>query len=196
MRSIGIIIVFAAALLAAACVPETESFLSEPGKLDKRLIGTWYFQERNGNTTLLDIGFGEDKRLRIVWLDFLPINTLPNKMREEAPVRWLRYTGFTTRLDGRRYINLRLINARWPRKAPKRFIMRYWLSKKGQLRIAFMSTKKVRQAIKSGKLAGRDAKYSPLITASRKSLVAFIRKHGPEAFEKPSRPVRRLQVGK
>ena len=193
-RSAHIVIVLAA-LLVAACVPETESFLSEPGKLDKRLIGTWYFHERSDSTTLLNIRRGEDKdkRLRIVWLEFRPDRTLGNK---EGPVQWLRYSGFTTRLGGQRLINMQLIKARWPDRQPKRFIMRYWHSKNRQLRFAFMSTKKVREAIKTGKLTGRDEKSAPVITADRKSLIAFIRKHGKAAFEKPSRPMRRMIVNR
>lgn len=195
MRAIGIAAVAAAALLAGACVPETQSFLSEPGKIDKRLIGMWYFQERNGNTTLLDIRAGEakDKRLRIVWLGFKPDDAIDDK---QGPARWLHYSGFTTRLGGRRYINLQLIKANWFGRAPKRFIMRYWIFKKRRLRFAFMSTRRVRQAITSGKVAGRNEQFAPVITADRKSLIAFIRKGGGKAFEKPSLPMRRLVVSR
>ncbi len=50
----------------------------------------------------------------------------------------------------------------------------------------------MRRAIKSGKLAGRDEQFAPLITADRKSLIAFIRKNAKTAFEKPSLPMRRM----
>jgi len=193
MRAIGVVVVFAAALLVAACVPETESFLSEPGKLDKRLIGTWYFQERNDNSTLLNINAGDGKHLRIVWLEFRPGRTLDSK---EGPVQWLRYSGFTTRLDGRTYINMQLVKAQWPDRPPKRIIMRYWYSKKRGLRFAFMSTDNVRKAIRAGKLAGRDEKFAPVITAKRKALIAFIRKNGKTAFNKPSQAMRRMRVSK
>ncbi len=137
MRATGIVAVVVAALLAGACVPETKSFLSGPGKIDRRVLGTWYFLEDNGSSTIVDIRAGKDKLLRLVWLGFKPDDAINDK---QGPARWLLYSGFTTRLGGRRYINLQLLKANWVGRPPKRFIMRYWYSKKSRLRFAFMST--------------------------------------------------------
>lgn len=194
LRSARIIVVFAA-FFAAACVPETETFLSDPGAQpnDKRLVGTWYWLDRDGSeVVILTVRRTENKRLSVIWTEMKPRRV---NDESEPPVQFARYLGHTTRLGKARFVNLTLVDRKaWKTGTPKRFIMRYWLGKKG-LRIAFMKNGVFKDAVKEGKLAGRLVKDGVIITAKREALIAFIRKTGlNKAFAEPTKPMRRMSA--
>jgi hypothetical protein len=192
LKKARFLVVFAA-LFAAACVPETETFLSDPGAqpLDARVLGTWYTLERDGReAVILTVRRTKDQRFSVIWTELKPENV---RSERDHPVQYVRYTGFTTQLDKAHYVNLRLVDrAGWKSETPTRFIMRYWLGKDG-LRIAFMRLEVFKKAVKEGRLAGRLVKDGVLITAKREALIAFIRKTGPgNAFHEPTKPLHRL----
>jgi hypothetical protein len=193
LRRARILVVFAA-FLAAACVPESETFLSNPGAqpLDGRLVGTWYWLERDGReAVILTVRRAGDKRFSVIWTELKPRRT---HEANDPPVQFVRYAGHTTRIGKARFANLTLVDRKsWKSGTPKSFIMRYWLGKQG-LRLAFMKNKVFRDAVKEGRLAGRLTKYGVIITAERKALIAFIHKTGlGNSFDKPTKPLRRLR---
>ena len=192
LRKARILAVFAA-LFVAACVPETETFLSDPGEqpIDARVLGTWYTLERDGReAVILTVRRTRDQRISVIWTELKPRNV---RSEHDRPVQFVRYTGFTTQIDKANFVNLRLVDRRsWKSGAPTRFIMRYWLTKEG-LRIAFMKDDVFKKAVKTGKLAGRLTEDDVLITAKREALIAFIREVGVDkAFAKPTKPLHRL----
>ena len=195
MRSLARVIVVVAGVLAAACVPETDSFLSEPGEqpVDERLNGFWYSLNRSGTIQItLSIQYDDDNnKLSITWLQLMPSQPIS---KTEKPVAWLRYVGHTTKLDGQRYINLSLRHAEWPHEVPKRMIMRYWIDQDGGLRMALMDERRVKKAIEAGELKGSLPKKGfPRITSDRKMLIAYIKRMTPDkAFRRWSKPMRRL----
>lgn len=188
------LIVLAASLLAAACVPESEQFLSEPGAepLDTRLVGMWYFRERRGHeATIVSIRKQDDTHFAVTWVDVNARDREP----AEAPTRWLRYTAHTTRLGKDTFINLENTGGAWPDRIPARLVVRYWVEPGKGLRIAFMHYEEVKKAIETGALAGKVEKSTVRLTAGRAELVAWIRRLGPDkAFGKPSEPLRPLAV--
>lgn len=193
LRPVRILVVFAA-LFAAACVPETETFLSGPGAqpLDGRLVGTWYWLEGDGReAVILTVRRGGDKRFNVIWTELKP-----RRAHEEGdpPVRFLRYKAHTTRLGKAHFVNLTLVDRKaWKSGVPHSLIMRYWLGKQG-LRIAFMKNDVVRAAVKEGRLAGRLLKRGVVITAKREALIAFMRKTGlGKSFAEPTKPLRRMR---
>lgn len=193
LRPTRILVVFAA-LFAAACVPETETFLSSPGAqpLDGRLVGTWYWLEGDGReAVILTVRRGGDKRFNVIWTELKPRRTHDGG---DPPVRFLRYKAHTTRLGKAHFVNLTLVDRKaWKSGVPHSVIMRYWLDKQG-LRIAFMKNGVVRAAVKEGRLAGRLLKHGVVITARREALVAFIRNTGfDKAFANSSKPMRRMR---
>jgi hypothetical protein len=185
------------ALATAACLPETEHFLADPGAQpnDQRLIGTWFFQEKNARTTTVVaiIPQGKD-HVSVTWVDVMPRKETGGD--KPGPVRWLRYTGFTTRIAGNDYINLDHQGGVWPNRAPKRLIIRYWVEAGKTLRFAAMRSRALRKAIEAGTLAGRKTKDDVwVVTAPRDKLLAWIARVGPdEAFGKPSAAMRKLPV--
>ncbi|HUT50062.1 MAG TPA: hypothetical protein VM325_12035 [Alphaproteobacteria bacterium] len=195
LRSARIIVVFAA-FFATACVPETETFLSDrlAQPLDKRLVGTWYMLERDAReVVVLSVRRTKDGRFSVIWTELKPHRLDDN---DSPPVQFVRYFGHTTRLGKANFINLTLVDrTAWKTGTPKRFIMRYWLRKNG-LRIAFMKNDVFKDAVKEGRLAGRLVDNNGvIITAKRKALLAFIRKTGPDkAFAKPTKPLRRMRA--
>jgi hypothetical protein len=189
------ILIVLAALFAAACVPETETFLSEPGAqpIDKRLVGTWYWLGRDGSeVVVLTVRRTKDKKISVIWTGMKPRRTLDG---DEPAVQFVRYTGYTTKLGRARFINLRLVDRKaWKTATPKRFIMRYWIGKRG-LRLAFMKNSVFKDAVKEGKLAGHLVEHTVIITAKRKALIAFIRRTGVnKAFAKPTKPLKRMRA--
>jgi len=194
LRHARILVVFAA-FFAAACVPETETFLSDPGAQpnDGRLVGTWYWLERDGReAVILTVRRSGDKRFSVIWTELKPRRT---HEANDPPVQFVRYKGYTTRLGKASFVNLTLVDRKsWKSSVPNTFIMRYWLGKKG-LRIAFMKNDVFRKAVKEGRLAGRLLKHGVVITAKREALIAFMRKTGlGKSFEKPTKPLRRLRA--
>jgi hypothetical protein len=194
LKKARILLVFAA-FLAAACVPETETFLSDPGAqpLDGRLVGTWYWLERDGReAVILTVRRGGDKRFNLIWTEMKPRRSHDGG---DPPVQFVRYKGHTTQLGKATFINLTLVDRKsWKTGAPNSLIMRYWLGKSG-LRIAFMKNDVFRNAVKEGRLAGRLLKDGVVITAKRKALIAFMRKTGlGKSFEKPTKPLRRMRA--
>jgi len=187
------IVVLLAALVTAACVPETETFLSDPGArpLDGRLVGTWYWLERDGReAVILTVRRTKDNRFAVVWTELKPRRSHD---AGEAPVQFVRYAGHTTRLGKATFINLTLVDRKaWKSGVPSGTIMRYWIGRQG-LRIAFMKNDVFRNAVKEGRLAGRLIKDGVIVTAERTALIAFMRKTGADkAFAEPTKPLRRL----
>jgi hypothetical protein len=192
LRKARILVVFAA-VFVAACVPETETFLSDPGAqpLDGRLVGTWYWLERDGSeAVILTVRRSGDKRFSVIWTELKPSRSQDGG---DPPVQFVRYKGHTTRLGRASFINLTLVDRKsWKTGAPSAVIMRYWLDKQG-LRIAFMKNDVFRNAVKDGRLAGRLIKDGVIITAKRDALLAFMRKTGlGKSFAKPTKPLHRL----
>jgi len=196
MIKLGRVVVVFAAVFVAACIPETEKFLSKPGDQpnDARIAGTWYSHNRSGSEVIvLTVRASKDKKsLGFVWTEIKPGRT---RRQGQRPVKYLRFSGHTTKLGNAGFLNLRLVDGTgWKSGAPKRFIMRYWIDKRG-LRVAFMKNDIVKQAIKEGRLAGKIVKNDVKITASAKALAAFIRRAGPDVvFSSSSPPLRRIAV--
>ncbi|MDH3235645.1 MAG: hypothetical protein OEQ29_19150 [Alphaproteobacteria bacterium] len=194
LKNARILVVFTA-LFAAACVPETETFLSDPGAQpnDKRLVGTWHWLERDGReVVVLTVRRTKDERLNVIWTEMKP-HRLGDK--DSPPVQFARYIGHTTRIGKANFVNLTLVDrTAWKTGTPRKFIMRYWIGKRG-LRIAFMKNDVVKDAVKAGRLDGRLVKDGVIITAERKALIAFLRKTGlNKAFAKPTKPLRRMRA--
>ena len=196
MRSILRSFVVLAGVLAAACVPESDAFLSEPGAepVDKRIAGTWFARAKNEREQItLNIIPRGDNTYAITWVMLLPKQRVTDT---EKPVAWIRYKGHTTKIDGQTFVNLSLIHAEWPQAVPKRMIMRYWLGANDQLRFSFMHNRQIELSIKAGDLTGTQPKDGFIrITSDREALIAYIRKIGPDkAFRRPSKPMRRMPV--
>lgn len=192
LRHARILVVFAA-LFAAACVPETETFLSSPGAqpLDGRLVGTWYWLESDGReAVLLTVRRAGDKRFNIIWTELKPRRSHDSG---DTPVQFVRFAGHTTRIGKATFINLTLVDRKsWKSAVPNSTIMRYWIGK-GGLRIALMKNKVFTDAVRQGRLAGRLIKNGVIVTAKRDALIAFMRKTGfGKSFETPTKPLRRM----
>jgi hypothetical protein len=193
LKKARILVVFAA-LFAAACVPETETFLSDPGAqpLDGRLVGTWYWLDRDGReVSIITVRRGRDKRFDVIWVAMKPDRS---RVVDDPPVHFVRYKGHTTRIGKATFINLTLIDRKsWQDGTPRNFIMRYRIGKRG-LRIALMKNDVFKKAVKERRLAGVFRQNDVVITAKREALIAFLRKTGfDKSFEKPSEPMRRMR---
>lgn len=196
MRAAFRLFVVLSGLVVAACIPESDAFLSDPGAqpLDKRIAGTWFARAKNEREQItLNIIPRGDNTYAITWVMLLPKQRVS---KSEKPVAWIRYRGHTTEIDGQTFVNLSLIHAEWPNAVPKRMIMRYWLGGDDQLRFSFMHDRQIELSIKAGDLTGTTPKDGfRRITSNRKALIAYIRKIGPDkAFRRPSKPLRRMPV--
>jgi hypothetical protein len=194
LKKARILVVFAA-LFAAACVPETETFLSSPGAqpLDGRMIGTWYWLQNDGREVIvLTVRRGGDKRFNVIWTVLKPRRT--HVADDDPPVQFVRYKAHTTRLGKATFINLTLVDRKaWKDNMPQSLIMRYWIDKRG-LRIALMKNDVIRKAVKEGRLAGVFRRNNVVITAKRDALIAFLRKTGfDKSFEKPTARMPRMR---
>ena len=192
MHGIARLVVIAITLSATACIPITKTFLSEPGAQpnDKRIAGTWYWHKRDGSeTVVIAIQRAEGKRLSIVWTKLNPSRATETN---EAPARWMHFLGHTTRLGRARFVNLQFVRSDASRAGKVRFIVRYWLTKKG-LAFAVMNEEMIEKAVRTGELTGHKERSSWVITSDRKTLIAFLRRHGAKAFNKPGQPLRRMR---
>lgn len=176
-----------ALLVAAACMVESETTLSDPDPalVDNRLAGMWRHES------------GDEK----VEIAVTPNTTKPGVLNvtyttvkeKEGKRQVERFQAWRAVIAGRDYLSLLRFEGDTP--APRVMLVAYRLDTAGALVISFMDSKAVAAAIKRGDIAGT-AKGDPgsgaVITAPRDKLVAFIAGHDHKAlFPTEAEPLRR-----
>ncbi len=158
-----------ALLVAAACMVESETALSDPDPalVDNRLAGTW--RHESGDEKV-EIAVTPNKAKPGV------LNVTYTTLREKEGKRQVeRFQAWRAVIAGRDYLSLLRFEGDTP--APRVMLLAYRFDAAGALVISFMDSKAVAAAIKRGDLAGT-AKDDPgsgaVITAPRAKLVAFI----------------------
>lgn len=188
-------------LATTACVPETETWLSDPAtaRSDPRLIGSFFGSDtgRDKHLIVTEAIKGKDGKpsaaLHLVWAQLQPDN-------DEKTVVWASYRAWPARLPGGlTALNLERI-AHGPhtaRLAPRRFFVLYFVGKDGSVRVLMPRNRPWSAAIQTGALAGRVNRGRYLdqitVTASRAKLARFIADNAPKVFESPGqvwRPVK------
>ncbi len=190
-RTIGPLIASVLLALTAACIPETQTFLSDRAASapDQRLAGTWYALKDHN---LLVFHFAPAAKpggtMTVTWVE--------SNFNSGKNEKGSRYLVWPTRIGQRTYLNIEQTSAPG-KKSPTRTIMQYTITPKGVLSAHFLDSKVVAASIKSGKLAGRFkiGKYTTtaVITASRASLIAYLKRKGDSAFAKDATVVHRLK---
>ncbi len=194
------LVVFAALLVGlslSACFgpPESTVALSEPGETayDARLLGDWYYIERDNEGLRLHIAPGEEDGVLDIVGVMLDWNT-------SDPVRWLRATAHASEIDGRTYYNVKRVAGvgdDYSADEPPGFvIMRTEIGDDGSLSLRFMDLDFMAKLVDKGRLKGRtieghskgdDPTYL-MLDVSRRDLVALIREFPPEKlFDDPGR---------
>ena len=191
---------FALALGACGGPPESRVALSEPGSAayDPRILGDWYATE-DDFTWHLSIEAREDSAvLDIVGAGF--------GYTDGKPVRWLRFTGHASEIDGRLYYNVRRAAGAGddygaPDTPPGYIVARANPVDDERLEICIFDRSGFNALVEDGALEGRkvvgdyggqEVPY-PLIEAPRERLVALIRESPPgDLFNCAPDPLRRL----
>lgn len=163
-------------LFLAACVPTSESPLSQPDSadLDREILGTWFWNQP-GETGYVHIGIDrETGLLRVLMVEF----------KQDGDLKESEFSGHTSIVGDRHYLNLKWVR---PSEASANgyMLIGYRLSP-GKLSIAVMSSEPVETAIGSGIISGSVTKEtwstSVRITASQENLRAFISKNDELLF--------------
>ena len=178
------------ALILSACLPESVHPLSDPAqaKVDARLVGLWSARMDDEDAFLHFIP-GSDGWTEIVMVSY-------RNGREAG--EWSAFRMFPSRIDGRDYMNVRVVAEAAERSESKLFVLaRYHLSQDGALTIWSMSGLAGRSAIKAG-LEGSVRKSAfgddILIEAKSAELVEFLRRSDiEELFDNMIGPFRRIE---
>lgn len=191
-----------ALVLTAGCIPETDTYLSDPktSTFDTRLIGEWY---SNRGKSIRVVAFRKvaDKNANVY--EMIMTNIDLNDGKEKAQT--IRGRVWTTRIGDHYYLN-------WPPNAKQQgktgrstgLILHYTIEKDGTVRFAIVDDDKLRQAIKARALHARIrivksnyVKERLVITSPRQELVSFLREKGPRAlFGEPVEIMHRMKRGK
>ncbi len=171
------------------CVPSSMNPLSpaEKGGVDEALLGSWWWHDKESGPGFLHVGRSSDgKRMEMVMLEFT----------ERGEIKFERYRGFSTTLDGHRYLNI--LDPKPPSPDSSYLIIHYTLD--GQrLGLALMKEQVVEKAIADGRIQGRieDRRFfsKAVITAPSGELRRFVTANRGRLFDKMNY-LTRLSVGK
>jgi hypothetical protein len=186
-RCLGVVLL---CLGLAACIPETETWPSDPAaaKPDPRLLGSFLGgTTRERHLIVVTPVKGKDGKptavMHLVWVQAKPDNG-------EKTVVWASYRAWPARLpNGVTLLNMERV-AHGPtmdRLAPRRFFLRYTVNADGSVTTRLPRNRPWSRAVTTGAVAGRVVKgrYFDQITltAPRAGLRAYIAAHADALFE-------------
>ncbi|SPD75457.1 hypothetical protein PITCH_A630002 [uncultured Desulfobacterium sp.] len=159
----------------SGCIPYSENPLTAPGEqgLDQKIMGSWYYHDRD-ETVFLHIGKdSKTKGLRLVMAEFHKDNEIVVYV----------FVGHTSLVGDKTYLNLR-----WdqPDEQDKGYLFAKYNMKGEQLGLGLIRADSVETAIREGKIRGKigeGEEASVIITDSPERLRGFFQKHDKELFE-------------
>jgi hypothetical protein len=197
-RPLGVVLL---CLAVTACIPETDTWLSNPAtaKPDPRLVGTFLGvnTSRERHVILTEPVKGKDGKptaaLHLVWAQLKPDNG-------EKTVVWASYRAWPARLPG----GLTLLNlergAHGPHTAqitPRRFFVLYTVGADGSVTTRMPRNGPWSRAVQSGAVKGHVVKGRYLdqvtITEGRAKLARYIAAHADTLFEPTGQAWRRVR---
>jgi len=168
MRRLLAAVLFAG--LASCEPPASDNPLSDPAtaKVDSKLVGIWRGQ-KDGDVVYLHVT-GKDKGL-------LDLTLLGTDTKKGSVV--LTFEGFATELGGKKYLNLRPKTKggdpwddAW--NVRPRYIFAQYELKGGGVSLSLMDEDLVKEAVKSGKLAGKDDGDKIVLSETTPKLAAWV----------------------
>ncbi len=182
------VILLLLALFLPACVPESESPISDPAKatVDKRLLGVWAGKM---------IGEKEDQYIHFVEAEnsITEVVLVTHQKKRGPGVSF--YEMYPTVIGKKQYMNVKS-SVHDDLKTPEQvkemeshgyFFTRYQITKKGILKIWIMMDEEVREAVKKGQLKGKIARGGEgdvTITDTRENIIKYIEAdHKKDIFE-------------
>lgn len=185
----------------AACVPETDTWLSDPAtaKADAQLAGVFFGSDTGKDKHMIVVEAAPDGAgktggvVNLVWAQLKPDNA-------EKTVVWAAYRAWPARLPGgARVLNLERTGAGpfMARLAPHRFFVLYTVGADGAVTVRMPRNRPWSRAVQTGAVAGRVVKgrYFDQITltASRETLAKYIAANAGALFEATGQTWRRIR---